>query len=190
MIIGLTGGSGSGKTIVARVFEILGCKVFRSDEYAKSAYLDAAVKAQIIALLGAGAYDGDALNRKFVRERIFSNPSHRTAVNNIIHPAVGTMFRKFAEENKGATIVKESALLFEAGVEKQADKIVVVTAAEDIRIARIMERDGITRDEAAARLASQMPEEEKTRRADFVVHNDETRLVIPQVLDIFNRIRS
>jgi dephospho-CoA kinase len=190
MIIGLTGGSGSGKSVVARIFSLLGCAVFNSDEQARNVYHEVAVKARIVELLGAGAYNADSsLNKNYIRDRIFSDPEMMRSVNSVVHPAVGKSFADFIVKNKNRIIVKESALLFEAGVEKQVDVVVVITANESTRLQRIMDRDKITESAARQRLASQWPDEKKVGGAQYVIKNDGTELVIPQVLNVLEQIR-
>jgi dephospho-CoA kinase len=189
MIVGLTGGSGSGKSVVARILEMLGCRIFVSDEQAHRIYADAQIKANIIALLGAEAYSTPhEINRAFIRERIFSDPVTRQAVNKIIHPAVGKIFSNFVAQNKNSIIVKESALLYETGLNKQADVMVVVAADDELRIKRIKARDHLSHDEALSRLQSQMSQAEKIKRADYVIFNNEKELLIPQVLKLHEKL--
>lgn len=186
MIAGLTGGIGSGKSVVSRLFEMLGCAVFQSDTAAKQAYSLNEIKKQVVALLGEEAYgENNQINRKYISASVFNDQQLLQRLNAIIHPAVGTMFRKFANENSHKVIIKESALLFEANVTAGLDKIIAVVSPDEERIKRIMHRDGITRQETLRRFGSQMPQEEKARRADFVIHNDEKHLLITQAERIF-----
>jgi dephospho-CoA kinase len=189
MTVGLTGGIGSGKTTVARIFEMLGCAVFDSDQAAKDAYFNEGIPAKVKALLGEQAYtDNHHLNRSYISDRVFGNTDLLGRLNAILHPAVREMFTDFIKSNPGKLIVKESALLFEAGVAKECDRIVVVAAPEELRISRVMSRDHIAREVVEKRLKSQLAQEEKVSKADFVILNDETRLVLPQVLEIHNSL--
>jgi dephospho-CoA kinase len=189
MVAGLTGGIGSGKSIVARVFELLGAVVFDSDSAAKAAYFDPEVKPRIIALLGPESYlSATSLNTSFISGRIFSDPALREALNAIIHPVVIQRSREFIHQNAGRLVIKESALLFEAGLEKEMDTVIVVAADEETRIQRVMARDGLSRGAVVEKLKSQLPQEEKIRRADFVIVNDESRLLLPQVVSIYQRL--
>ena len=188
MIVGLTGGIASGKTMVARIFEMLGAAVFYSDKEAREAYSDTAVREKVIAVLGNGAYSGGNINRAYISEKIFGDKNLMEAINGIIHPAVGRKFEKFSEINKSRTIIKESALLFEAGIASRCDRIVVVSAPDELRTRRIMERDQASAQEAAQKISSQLPQEYKVKNAHYIIYNDEKHLVIPQVLNIFNQI--
>ena len=190
MIAGLTGGIGSGKSTVAKLFHLLGAAVFYSDEAARLAYFNPSIKEQVIGLLGADAYRSEReLNKSVISRRIFEDPKVLSAINAVIHPEVGRMFRLFTEEHRGKLIIKESALLFEAKVVSQVDTVIVVAAPDEMRIKRVMARERLTREEVEARFRSQLPQETKVEKADYVIHNDESQLVIPQVESIFNELK-
>ena len=187
MVIGLTGGIGSGKSTVAKLFEVLGCSVFHSDAVAKEIYFEPRVRAQVIALLGAESYlPLGGIDKRYISTHIFNNTHLLHQLNAIIHPAVAEKFHDFALENKGKLLVKESALLFEAMLQDQVDKIVTVMAEDALRIKRVMERDSATQEEVIQRMQSQLPQTEKIKRSDFVIDNNEKEFLIPQVLTIFN----
>jgi dephospho-CoA kinase len=191
MLIGLTGGIGSGKTIVSKLFEMFGAKVFYSDECAKSLYFKNEIKQQIIKLLGKEAYLNDnTLNKKYISNTIFTNTDLLARLNKIIHPAVAEEFKHFAKSNEGALIIKESALLFETGLFKQLDKTILVTTPLDLRIARIMERDNLTKEQVILKMKSQMSDEEKLKLADFVINNNEKDFLITQSLSIFHQLNN
>jgi len=146
MIVGLTGGIGTGKSTVAKLFELLGAKVFNSDENAKGQYFVPEIKKQVIELLGAECYlDEKTLNRKFISNKIFSDTSLLKKLNTIIHPAVLKDFKVFAGKHTGKLIIKESALLFELGLDKELDKVILVTSPLELRIERVMKRDELSR---------------------------------------------
>lgn len=189
MIIGLTGGIGSGKSTVARVFEILGCSLFNSDEAAKRVYFDAEIKAQVIGLLGNESYMGEKeLNKMFISSKIFADTALLHKLNAVIHPAVKKQFEQFVAEQKNRIIIKESALLFEANIYQEMDKIILVVADDETRIGRVMQRDGLTREEVLKKIKSQLPQEEKIKQSHFVIDNNEKQLVIKQVLHIYNQL--
>jgi dephospho-CoA kinase len=189
MILGLTGGIGSGKSTVARLFEILGYAVFNSDVVAKQVYFDDAIKQQVIALLGKEAYlTSQSLNKQYISTKIFSNTELLHKLNAIIHPAVKNRMVDFVEANKQKTVVKETALLFEVGLNKEVDKIILVASDDELRIARVMARDGLTRDEVLKKIKSQLPQEEKIKRADYIIYNNEQLSLIEQVLAIKEQI--
>lgn len=173
-LIGLTGGIGSGKTSVAKIIEEQGFPVYNSDIRAKEIVNDnAELKAEIIALLGENAYDEQGnYHRKWVAEQIFNDDAKRLALNNIIHPAVKQDFENWKKKQTSKLIFKETALLFEVGLDKNCDASVLVTASEKIRIKRVMERDNKTKDEVLTIIKKQMPEEEKSQKADFVIENN------------------
>lgn len=191
MILGLTGGIGSGKSMVARVFETLGCALFNSDVVAKEVYYKTEVKSKVIALLGNEAYTSDSeLNKPFISKKIFSDTTTLHKLNDIIHPAVKNEFVEFVEKNKGRIIVKETALLFEAGLTGQVDKIITVVANDELRIKRVMLRDNLSREEVLSKIKSQLLQEEKMKLSHFVITNDETEFIAPQVLKIMNQVKN
>lgn len=173
-LIGLTGGIGSGKTSVAKIIEEQDFPVYYSDIRAKEIVNDnAELKAKIIALLGENAYDEQGnYYRKWVAEQIFNDDAKRLALNNIIHPAVKQDFEYWVENQTAKLIFKETALLFELGLDKNCDASVLVTASKEIRIKRVMERDNKTKDEVLAIIKKQMPEEEKRQKANYVIENN------------------
>lgn len=173
-LIGLTGGIGSGKTSVARFIEKIGYPVYNSDIRAKEIVNDnAELKAKIIALLGEKAYDEQGnYCRKWVAEQIFNDDTKRLALNNIIHPAVKQDFENWKKNQNSKLIFKETALLFEAGLDKNCDAIILITADENIRIKRVMERDKKNEEEVLAIIRKQMSEEEKRQKSDFVIENN------------------
>jgi dephospho-CoA kinase len=189
MILGLTGGIGSGKSTVARLFEMLGYAVFNSDMVAKQVYFDDAIKQQVIALLGKEAYlTSQSLNKQFISTKIFSNTELLHKLNAIIHPAVKNRLVAFVEVNKQKTVVKETALLFEVGLNKDVDKIILVASDDALRINRVIKRDGLTREEVLKKIKSQLPQEEKIKRADYIIYNNEHDSLIEQVLTIKKQI--
>lgn len=189
MIVGLTGGIGSGKTMVAKLFAMMGAKVFNSDECAKQLYFEAAVKEKVIALLGKECYLNDeTLNKKYISQRIFTDTDLLKQLNAIIHPAVADKFKAFADRYKGGLIVKESALLFETGLYKGLDRIVLVTSPLELRLKRVMARDGISEEEVTNRIKSQLSEDEKIKLAHYVIHNNERDFLITQVLAIYKTL--
>jgi dephospho-CoA kinase len=185
MIVGLTGGIGSGKTTVARIFALLGCAVFDSDRAAKDAYVHDHVREKVRQLLGADSYLASGKpNRGFIAKSVFGDAAMLGRLNAIIHPEVGTMFREFVNAHGNQMVIKESALLFEAGIAGQCAKVITVTAPDELRIERVMKRDRVSADDVRARMARQMQQEEKLQKSDFVVVNDNRQLVIPQVIEI------
>lgn|ERR1700752_2680993 len=186
IIVGLTGGIGSGKSTVAKVFETLGVKIYNSDERAKELYFVPHVKAEIEKLLGKEAYINETtLNKKYISEKIFSDNELLKQVNVIIHAEVKKDSDVFAKTNANEKyIIKESALLVEAKLLSSIDKLLVVTSNVDLRKKRVALRDGFSEEEINKRLAQQVPEEEKIKLADWVLENNEENLLIPQIIKI------
>ena len=184
--VGITGGIGSGKSTGCRVFELLEVPVFYADaEARKLQEEDASVRAAIISLFGNDIYNASGLNRKLVAEKVFTDKFLLDQLNKIIHPATIIAFNKWKENyNDKSYVLKEAAILFESSGNIGLDKIIVVSAPEDIRIERIMKRDTLLREQIISRMKNQMSDEEKTARADFVIVNDEKQAIIPQVMKI------
>ncbi|WP_294206148.1 dephospho-CoA kinase [uncultured Chryseobacterium sp.] len=173
-IIGLTGGIGSGKTTVAHFIEEFGFPVYYSDDRAKSIVNDnEALKTEIRALLGNQAYDSNGqYDRKFVAEKVFSDAELLHRLNEIIHPAVKLDFEDWVKRQSKYLIFKETALLFELKLNQQCDRSLLVTAEDNIRIKRVMDRDGKTYREIQAIMEKQMPEKEKIKLADCIIYNN------------------
>ncbi|MEM6724948.1 MAG: dephospho-CoA kinase [Bacteroidota bacterium] len=185
--IGITGGIGSGKTTVCKIFELLGIPVYYADDRAKwiITHQKEVVK-QIKAACGVEAYtpEGD-YNRPYIANIVFQDRNRLETLNQIVHPAVfldGLEWQK-SHANQPYTL-KEAALLFESGSYQMHDKIICVTAPEEIRIQRVMKRDSLDRAAVQARIDKQLPEAEKVDRSDYVIHNFADKSLIRQVLDI------
>ena len=190
IIVGLTGGMGSGKSTVAKVFETLGIHVYYSDERAKELYFLPHVKPQIEQLLGKEAYLNDTtLNKDFVSQKIFSDTDLLKKINAIIHAEVKNDFMRFAEKHKNEKyILKESALLIEANLLNTIDKLIVVTSPLALRKERIIKRNKLSEEEINKRISQQLPDEEKAKHADWLIENNEENLLIPQILSIHQRM--
>ncbi|MBS1508870.1 MAG: dephospho-CoA kinase [Bacteroidetes bacterium] len=189
--IGVTGGIGSGKSLVCKIFQHLGAPVYDADSRAKMLMVsDEVLIRQIKREFGEQSYQvGGELNRGYLSKSVFNNPAQLEKLNQLVHPRVAADSENWFERNNGAPyVVKEAALLFEAGSYKQLDKMIVVTAPEELRIKRVLVRDkNRTADEIKKIIRNQMPESEKIAKADFVIHNDESELLIPQVLKLHER---
>ena len=187
--IGITGGIGSGKTLVSKIFACLGIPVYDADSHAKELMTtDGILVSQIKKEFGDLSYLSDGtLNRKYLSEVVFNNQERLDVLNKLVHPRVGENYTQWVKRhNKKAYVMKEAALLFETGSYQALDKIIVVHAPEEVRIKRVMHRDGRAEQQVREIIRKQMSEEEKLKRADFIIHNDESSLVIPQVLALHN----
>jgi len=173
-IIGLTGGIGSGKTTVAHFIEEFGFPVYYSDDRAKTIVNDnGELKIKIRELLGEQAYDSNGLyDRKYVAEKVFNNKDLLHELNEIIHPAVKIDFEEWLKKQTKYLVFKETALLFELKLNKQCYKSLLVTAEDNIRTKRVMDRDGKTYREVESVMEKQMPEKDKIKLADCIIYNN------------------
>ncbi|MCB9196926.1 MAG: dephospho-CoA kinase [Flavobacteriales bacterium] len=179
--IGLTGGIGSGKSTVARIFESFGVPVYYADTEAKRLMHESPIRQQIIGRFGEESYVNGDLNRSYLAKKVFKDPKALQDLNNIVHPIVGKDYAEWCLRQTENIVVKEAAILIESGAIDSVDKVVVVTAPEEIRIDRVMKRDGVAEDEVRARMKNQIKEEDRLKYADFIVLNDGNNHLIEQV---------
>jgi dephospho-CoA kinase len=189
--IGITGGIGSGKTTVCKIFETLGIPIYYADDRAKHLMTaDETLITGIQNLFGMAAYAPDgSLNRPYIAQIAFNDPSKLKALNALVHPAVRYDAKMWHESqlNKPYTL-QEAALLFENGSYSLFDKIIVVSAPQEVRLQRVLQRDKIDSKAVLARMAQQLPEMDKLNKADFVVYNDGKTLLVPQVMAIHQKL--
>ena len=170
--IGVTGGIGSGKSTVCRLFAARGIAVYDTDAAAKRLMAeDAALRRAIEARFGEESYQEGALNRPWLARQVFGDEAALQALNRLVHPAVIADFERWATEQQSAYVVVESAILYEAGLDRAVDKVVAVLAPERLRIERAMQRDGATEEQIRSRMAVQLSDEELHRRADVALVN-------------------
>lgn len=187
--VGITGGIGSGKSTVCRIFEAMGIPVFYADAWAKHLLnFDPELRAGVTAIFGLEAYTpAGEYDRPAVAKMAFGQPEKLAALNALVHPAVEAeslgWHRRQAESGIPYTL-KEAALMVESGSHRHLDFLIVVTAPEPLRIQRVVQRDGLTEEQVRARIRNQLPESEKVALADFLVQNDGTRHLIPQAIAI------
>ena len=181
--IGLTGGIGSGKSTVARIFEVLGIPVYKADDEAKRLMTkDATLRSNIISSFGKASYTNDILNRKYLSEQVFNDSEKIKLLNSLVHPATLKDAAEWMEKQKAPYVIKEAALIFESGSEKMLDYVIGVKAPLALRIERTIKRDNVTSDEVQARIDLQIDEEEKLHLCDYIIVNDEKQMLIRQVL--------
>ncbi len=183
--IGITGNIGSGKSYVCKIFEKLGIPVFYSDDETKKLYLIPSVKELIISRFGQEVYfDNGTLNRKLLSYHLFKNDDAMRFIESVLYPALNQHFDKWCDVQKTPYVLYESAILFEKDYCKYFDKIIFVSASEDIRLQRVMLRDDCTEENVRSRMRLQLNEDLKISKADFVIYNDGTKPVEPQVQEI------
>lgn len=187
--VGITGGIGSGKSVVCKVFEALGIPVFNADNAAR--YLmehDERLVASITLLLGKDVYEEGRLNRAKVSDIIFRQPEKLQQLNALVHPVTINNASAWVSRQSTPYIIKEAAIFFESGSYKEMDVMVGVYAPLEIRISRTMARGGQTRDKVLEIISKQMNEEEKMGRCDFVINNNDSDAIIPQVFRLHEQL--
>lgn len=184
--IGITGGIGSGKSTVCKVFEQLGIPVFYADSAAKEVMVnDNQLVESIVNIFGIDAYLADGnLNRSHLANIVFNDESQLAKLNALVHPAVFRAFSKWLSVQNSHYVLKEAALLFESGSYKQCDKTILVSSPLDLRISRVMLRDGSSREQVQARIDKQFSDVEKMKLADYFIVNDDQHPIISQVLSL------
>jgi len=186
--IGITGGIGSGKSIISTIFKTLGIPVYDSDSHARSLMTEDALLVDLIKKeFGEEAYTiNGSLNRAFISSQTFGKKERLEKLNNLVHPRVGADYANWSDLYKTFPyVLREAALMYESMAHLTVDKMIMVSAPEQLRIKRILLRDPHRNiDQIKAIISSQWPEEEKLRRADFVIYNDDRKMVIPQVLEL------
>ena len=186
--IGITGGIGSGKSVVSHLLEIMGIPVYISDiESKRLTATDPVIRAELCKLVGEEVFVGNNLNKPLLASYLFSSPENAGRVNRIIHPRVKEDFRDWILENATCDVVAmESAILIESGFADEVDVVVMVYAPLEVRIKRAMQRDGSSREQIVKRIQSQMCDEEKRKQAAHVIVNDDETPLIPQVLELIS----
>lgn len=190
--VGVTGGIGSGKSTVCKVFAALGIPVFEADPVAKKLMNNNPLLGEkLISLFGPDVYlPNHTINRKYLAGIVFNNPSLLRQLNNAVHPVVQDAFNNWCEKQDAPYIIHEAAILFESGFYKMMDKTITVVADEAERISRVVKRDELSEQQVRERIRNQWNDAQRMELADFIIRNNETDLIIPQILEIDKRIRT
>lgn len=185
-IVGLTGGIGSGKTYVSKIFSQLGVPVYYSDARAKELYQsDLDLKSEMIELFSDEVYESNGeINKTFLAKEIFNDPEKLERVNNLVHPAVKRDFEKWTLAQSAQYVIKEAAILIESKGHLNCDHVILVSAPKDLKISRIRSRDGSTIEQIQDRMSKQLSDDEKRPFSQFEIINDESKLLIPQIMSI------
>ncbi|MGL5317321.1 MAG: dephospho-CoA kinase [Bacteroidales bacterium] len=187
--IAITGGIGSGKSVVSAYLHHAGVPVYDCDQQAKRLMeKDAALISGIISLLGTEAYVGEALNRPFVAQQIFADPALLNQMNALVHPAVLNDFQNWALLRHRSVVAMESAILFESGFERAVDFVVHVSADEETRICRAMRRDSIPRQAVESRIRNQMSQSQREALSHFVIDNNDDKALTPQLENLLKKV--
>jgi dephospho-CoA kinase len=191
LLVGITGGIGSGKSTVCKLFSLLGVPIYTADERAKWLMNhDPQVKEKILASFGPKSYSSNgALNRGYLAETVFSNPEKVAVLNTLVHPAVGKDFAEWVSQQNAPYLIKEAALLFETGAAKELDYVVNVSSPLRVRMARVLLRDPQRTEEQVNQIINQqLPDEEKNELADFSIKNTDNKLLLPQVIALHEQL--
>ena len=189
--VGLTGGIGSGKTTVAKVFETFGIPVYYTDDKAKLLLnTNDDLKKSVIHHFGNEVYPTGELDRKFLANIVFNNKEKLDLLNSLVHPYTILDAEAWMKQQTTSYVIKEAALLFESGAAERLDYIIGVYAPQHIRVKRVMERDKLPVDEIMKRISRQVNEEMKMKLCDFVITNNDKQLVIPQVIELHKKFSS
>ncbi len=190
--VGITGGIGSGKTTVCKVFELLEVPVYYADDRAKNLYHeDPQLKEALKTTFGNEIFDhNNMLNKAKLADLVFNNTSAMAQLNNLVHPAVRRDFTQWVQAQNAFYVIQEAALLVETGSYQNLDGLITVTTPLEIRTQRIVQRDQTTREKVLERMNNQLNEEDKVAKSDFTIANDGNNLLIPQVLDLHHQFKS
>ena len=187
--IGITGGIGAGKSFVCKRLSAMGFPIFDCDKEGKLIMNShPIVRFRLTELLGQECYQNDTLNRAFVAEKIFNNPTLKQQVEAIVHPMVAEQFTTWAAAQDSPFVFVESAILYESGFDQQVDKVVVVDANKETRIVRILQRDACSKSQAEERINAQMSSEEKQKKADYIIVNNHGSDINSQLFDLVKKL--
>jgi dephospho-CoA kinase len=189
LIVGLTGGIGSGKTTVGKRFRSFGIPVYIADNEAKALMnRSKVIKRKLIQLFGASAYKDEELNRPYLASKIFNDKTLLDKMNAIVHPKVATHFKRWLKKQDAPYIIKEVAIIFENDLQSQYDYIITVVADKDVRIERVIERDDASKEKVEAIIKNQLSDQEKIEKSDFVIVNHDLEVAYKQASEIHNTI--
>lgn len=188
-IVGITGGIGTGKTIVAEIFSAMGYPVYNSDVEAKCIMqTDPVVMEELRSQFGSRVFVNGQIDRQCLANEVFTNPDRLAILNSIVHPAVRVHFNEWRQKQHSDIVFLETAILFESGFNREANRVLLIQSPEELRIKRVMLRDQCTREQVVDRMARQWSQEQKAMLADFVINNDEIQPLLPQIEQLLAQI--
>jgi dephospho-CoA kinase len=187
--LGVTGGIGSGKTSVCRVFSVLGIPVFSADDTAKEVMdIDTGIILRINTIAGKNLYTNGTLDRIELAKLIFNNSRLLEKVNSLVHPVIFSRFREWEKQQNAPYVIMEAAILFESGASEYVDRIVTVVAPINERVNRVIHRSNLSRDQVEERMRNQIDDGERIKHSDYVIHNSENDMIIPAIIRIHEDI--
>ena len=188
--IAITGNIGSGKSLICKIFNHLGINTFHSDEETKKLYFLPEIKKEIINQFGEEVYFADgSLNKKLLSYHLFQNEKALKFIETLLYPKLNQVFEEWCEKQTSDFVLFESAILFEKNIDNQFDKIIFISAPEEVRLKRAMQRDKCDEDNVRSRMRIQWNEDVKISKSDYVINNDGIEMLMPQVLDIYRTIK-
>lgn len=188
--VGITGGIGSGKSLVCKIFEVTGSPCYYADDRAKALMNEDPELAEKLKYhFGADIYEDGHLNRAKLSGMVFNDPSKLQTLNDIVHPAVGKDFDRWRAQSTSDIVFKEAALLVESGSYKNLDFLICVTAPDETRIKRVMKRDQVSREDVLNRMKNQWKQEEKAAKSDYVIENNGNELLLPKVMRVYEELK-
>lgn len=191
MIVGITGGIGSGKSVVSRLLRMLDFPVYDSDAHAKALYdTDADLRNKLMAMFGTHVYKDGHVCRRVLAEAVFDNPEQLQRLNALVHPAVFRDFERWCREQTAAAVFVESAILLQTDFRRYTNRVLVVDAPVEVRLRRVAQRDATTSEAVAKRMAEQMASADMRAKADWIVENDDSQSVITQVMAFVNTLQA
>jgi len=189
-VVGLTGGIGSGKTTIAKMFEEQGIPVYYADDEAKKLMnTSELIKQKLISAFGEDSYQNGKLNRAYLAEQVFNDKEKLKTINSIVHPEVDRHFKEWVSAQQSKIVVQENAILFESGKKDRFDVIITVTAPEEVRIRRVVKRDQTSEEQVKARIKNQMDDTEKIKNSDYTIENtdlDKSKKQVLQIISLLN----
>ena len=189
IIVGLTGGIGSGKTTISKCFESYGIPVYIADDEAKALMnRSKVIRRKLIHLFGESAYEYGRLNKPYLASKIFNDKDLLSRMNAIVHPKVASHFKRWLKKQDAPYIIKEVAIIFENNLESQYSYIITVVADKNLRIARVMKRDEVSREKIQSIMSNQLPDNKKVEKSDFVIENNDLDSAKRQAIDIHHQI--
>ena len=187
--VGLTGGIGSGKTLVSTIFESLGFPVFNADNASKKILLRKSVKKKIISYFGSSILSKEKIDNRKLASFVFDNLESLVFLQSILHPLVKESYLRWLGGQNSNVTIKEAAILFESGSYKDCDIIITISSYKELRVSRVMERDDVSENDVLDRMKNQYEDSKREKKSDFIIYNNEDKMLLPQVISIYQEIK-